>query len=120
MTDNDIINDLAYKVKHMETYDYMLLPDIFRLINRQKAEIDKLKTDKQLLTQDDNANTAEINGLRRKLETAKSEAIKEFAERLKRNITINNTNDGYLDYSVDYNCLMEDIDDVVKEMVGEK
>ena len=106
MTDNDIINDLAYKVKqkHMETYDYMLLPDIFRLINRQKAEIDKLKTDKQLLTQDDNANTAEINGLRRKLETSKSEAIKEFAEKLKEGIPP---------------WLYPYVENVAKEMIGE-
>ena len=47
---------------------------------------------------------------------AKSEAVKEFAERLKCDITINNTEDGCLIYSVDYGCLMEDIDNLVKEM----
>ena len=49
----------------------------------------------------------------------RAKAIKEFAERLKMVVTINNTNDGYLDYAVDYNCLIEDIDNIVKEMVGE-
>ena len=43
MTDNEIIHDLEYKVKHMATGDYMLLPDILDLINRQKAEIEKWK-----------------------------------------------------------------------------
>lgn len=49
---------------------------------------------------------------------AEVKVIKEFAERLKWTITLNNTHDGYLDYAVDYNCLMEDIDDLVNQMTG--
>ena len=82
--------------------------DLLGLINRQKAEIEALKK----VVLDDYATEYDNK--------IKSEAVKEFADRLKMNITINNTNDGYLDYSVDYHCLMEDIDDLVKEMVGDK
>lgn len=38
------------------------------------------------------------------------QAVREFAERLKTKITINNTDDGYLDEQIDYKCLIEDID----------
>ena len=55
-----------------------------------------------------------------KFRLSDNKAIKEFAEKLKYIITLNNTNDGYLDYSVDYNCLMEDIDELVKEMESEE
>lgn len=91
------------------------------LINRQKAEIERLKTDNALLRQDSNADTAEIRALRRKLETSKYEAIKEFAEKLKSymsNLEANSPNKAY-------KTAMEDmlsyyvpkiIDDVVKEM----
>ncbi len=95
--------------------------DLLGLINRQKAEIEKLKSENEILSYNaDNAFQEGLNECRELFEPEiKSEAYKEFADRLKMNITINNTNDGYLDYSVDYHCLMEDIDDLVKEMVGE-
>ena len=47
-----------------------------------------------------------------------AKGVKEFALQLQANITINNTHDGYLDLAIDYGCLMEDINDLVKEMVG--
>ena len=55
-----------------------------------------------------------------KFRLSNNKVIKEFAEKLKYIITLNNTNDGYLDYSVDYNCLIEDIDELVKQMAGEE
>lgn len=76
-----------------------------QIVEKQQAEIERLNNIKF--------------GVDLSIGSIKTEAIKEFAERLKVNITINNTNDGYLDYAVDYNCLMEDIDDLKKEMVGE-
>lgn len=83
--------------------------DTLDLINRQKAEIERLRDyNENLLT----ANTALSN----EILDIKFEVIKEFAERLKAIVTINNTDDGYLDYAVDYTCLMEDIDSLVKEM----
>lgn len=91
------------------------------LINRQKEEIERLKTDNALLRQDSNADTAEIRALRRKLETSKSEAIKEFAEELKKKLIKK------MSLAFDRNCYSykavisyqtspETIDDVVKEM----
>lgn len=50
---------------------------------------------------------------------AKAEAYKEFADRIRQVIVLNNTHDGYLVHDIDYNCLMEDIDDALKELVGD-
>lgn len=84
---------------------------------QQKAEIDELRKSEEIAKQ--NA----VNMARAMPNIAKAtriEAIKEFAERLKRDITINNTEDGCLIYSIDYGCLMEDIDNLVEEMTEEK
>lgn len=121
MTDKDIIkalelclaNDIfekscsicKYKDDDISCMDKMFR-DVLDLVNRQRAEIEE-KSNK----------LREIMPIVAEL---KNEAVKEFAERLKANITINNTDDGYLIYSVDYNCLMDDIDDLLKEIVGEQ
>lgn len=86
--------------------------DVVTLINRQKAEIDKLKIENCALSEKRITFPERLKIAKH----ARAETIKEFAERLIRNITMNNTNDGYLDYSVDYNCLIEDINDLTKEM----
>ena len=54
------------------------------LINRQKAEIERLTA--KILVKDNinDYNTAQLRIAREELRTAKSEAIKDFAERLKR------------------------------------
>lgn len=99
---NDIINANC-------NGDYIAL-----LFEEEKKECDKLRAEIEDLKKvviDDYATEYDNK--------IKAEAVKEFAERLIRDITINNTNDGYLDYAVDYNCLIEDIQDLVKEMVGE-
>ena len=72
-------------------------------INRQKAEIERLKGWQDLLK-------AEKHSL------IKAEAIKEFAERLKNKLTAcSKTIDGECEYLIcDY-----DIDNLVKEMVGD-
>lgn len=80
------------------------------LINRQKAEIEKLKGSTIV------SNIMESQRIKRE---AKAEAYKEFADRIRQVIVINNTHDGYLVHDIDYNCLMEDIDDVLKELVGD-
>lgn len=116
MTDKEIINQWKHERElaecvcsyFVDQVELSLVNETIDLINRQKAEIEALKK----VVLDDYATEYDNK--------IKSEAVKEFAERLKINITINNTNDGYLDYSVDYHCLMEDIDDLVKEMVGEE
>ena len=45
-----------------------------------------------------------------------SDVIDEFASRLIQTVTANNTNEGYLDESVDYACLVEDIEQLAAEM----
>lgn len=53
--------------------------DVIDLINRQKAEIERLKSMNQ-------SKLDIIHDVRTDLETAKAEAIKEFAERLKKSL----------------------------------
>lgn len=93
-----------------------LSKDILDLIARKQTEIERLKTDNTLLRQDSNADSAEIRGLRRKLEISKSEAVKEFAERLKEKSFKTIRNYGLTKDVVEV-C---DIDNLVKEMLGEK
>lgn len=76
------------------------------LINRQEAEIEKLKGSTIV------SNIMESQRIKRE---AKAEAYKEFAERLKSSIYINSN-------LLVYQCEAVEsmIDDIVKEMVGEK
>lgn len=83
----------------------MLMKDVFDLINRQKAEIERLKK----------KNEKYINRIEKDIvlptifgEQAKIEAIKEFAERLKESAD----NDGCGEDFV----LVSDIDILLKEM----
>ena len=57
---------------------------VIDLINRQKAEIERLTA--KILVKDNinDYNTAQLRIAREELRTAKSEAIKEFVERVKR------------------------------------
>ena len=110
MTDEQIIKALECCIGNIQcgkcsifgTINCMnnLMQDALDLINRQKAEIERLL---------------------QKLQQAKSEAIKEFAERLK--------DDMRLDEECKYNCIsccyeckefVPQIDNLVKEMTGEE
>lgn len=84
-----------------------LLEDVIDLINRKQAENEELRIENQSLR-------AAANSYKMHYNEAKSEAIKEFAERLKSSIYIN-TN------LLVYQCEAVEsmIDDIVKEMVGE-
>ena len=75
------------------------------LINHQKAEIDSLRADLKRVCAERDAHICTNNFI-------KSEAVKEFAERLKLKAL---TKWDYQD-AVD----VEDIDNLVKEMVGDK
>lgn len=122
MTDKDIIKALECCGSEFECHngcpyyhngqfscrDLSIYRDALALINSQQAEVERLKKETDLF--------ADIGKMYSEI---RAEAVKEFAEKLIMNITINNTNDGYLDYAVDYNCLIEDIQDLVKEMIGE-
>lgn len=82
-----------------------LCKDALSLINRQKAEIERLQG---LLVEWKKAGYKYADSI----ENIKAEAIKEFAERLKRE-AVTHKNFGELVY-------VEDIDNLVKEMVGER
>ncbi len=128
MSDEDIINALGFcfAVGDCEHCAYAdkpcqeLMADALDIINRQKAEIERLNHIRaELSKENEEQDQAIINALHH-MKVVRAEAIKEFAERLKRDITINNTEDGCLIYSIDYGCLIEDIDNLVKEMTEEK
>ena len=80
------------------------------LIDRQEAEIERLKKRNEMLS---NTRDSVLITHARELRRAKSEAIKEFAERLKRSLT---------EYPVCYfkePVTSTQIDNLVEEMVGE-
>lgn len=126
MTDNEIIKALEY----CKTCSANLNVEIIDFINRQQAEIVRLKSMNQskldaihdLRAQNEilskNADAAFQEGLNERRELfepeIKAEAIKEFAKRLKSSIYIN-TN------LLVYQCeeVESVIDDIAEEMVGD-
>lgn len=82
------------------------------LIDSQKAEIERLNTENMLTLSERNAFRTSFYEVSKQLKTAKSEAVREFAERLKEN----------LQWDVEYDNKLvfeSDIDNLVKEMVGD-
>lgn len=136
MTNNEIIkalecclNDSCYtsecfffkETKDGEHCQTVAIKYALDLINRQKATIEKLKKEINLVSilyQDEQ----EISS------TIKAEAVKEFAERLKTEAKLrNHTNYGANKHAVSYNegvietrkFMLVCIDNLVKEMVGD-
>ena len=107
MTDNEII-------KILTDYGTQCKPEVISaaisLINRQKAEIEKLKGSTIV------SNIMESQRIKRE---AKAEAYKEFATKIYQAFAIENTRDGYLDCAPNYTRLMECVDNVLKELVGD-
>ena len=86
------------------------MKDVVALINRQKAEIERLKKTEYILPA---RHCGKTRMVRVKLDEIRAEAIKEFAERLKEELANN------------LGCPITDtpriiIDNLVKEMVGDK
>ena len=115
MNDNDIIKALEICLGSMDCpncpyvdliiddlhCDDKLLKDVLDLINRQKAEIEELRK----------GFTADMDYFASEYDSKiKSEAIKEFAERLKEELKSCRAYDGGLKHM---------IDNLVNEMVGE-
>ena len=132
MTDNEIIkaleccgNIVASTCKgcaYHETYNascvVRLMRDTVDLINRRQAEIEKLKADKIIAERHEKDARDLFKQTVKQLETAKSEAIKEFAERLTDRICENvnrslDNPDGNNYYPID---VYKDIDNLAKEM----
>ena len=131
MTDNEIIKALEYcstdvrentcpKCAFYKKHrcSTLMLNAVSDLINRQKAEIERLTA--KILVKDNinDYNTAQLRIAREELRTAKSEAIKEFAERLKRtSIGLEIGDDKKLKMTVVSTVA---IDNLVKEMTEER
>lgn len=86
--------------------------DVIDLINRQKEEIDKLyiEIDELILQKDLLFDEAEAL-----IKKSRAEAIKEFAERLKDKV-----DDPHWIKGVYIDRVCDEIDTLVKEMIGEK
>ena len=127
MTDNEIIKALeccSYATSNKDCEKCPYYPDeecvkkqctdILDLINRQKAEIERLTKERDFYK-------APSSLLAKGIEQIKAEAIKEFAKRLtdtildKSDRSLDNPNGN--DYFI--SDVIEDIDNLVKEMVGE-
>lgn len=87
--------------------------DVIDLINRQKEEIDKLyiEIDELILQKDLLFDEAEAL-----IKKSRAEAIKEFAERMKNRLE----NGPFLDWTYEYITMLNDIEEVEKEMTEEK
>ena len=131
MTDNEIIQALESEIHIAEYVDndfadnvsVNLLKDTLDLINRQQAEIDEMKE-----TRVKNFETWKLLDRKTKQfyaeryeeakEIVKAEAIKEFAEKVKSKVIVDLfcgvDSADYLD-----DILFKNIDNLVKEMVGE-
>ena len=123
MTDSELIKALENKVQGS---DYACFEDyeILDLIKRQKSELEAIKDKKAMVFKLSEEQLNKVNeNLLKSVEynerKIKAEAYKEFADRIRQVIVLNNTHDGYLVHDIDYNCLMEDIDDVLKELGGD-
>lgn len=110
-----------------------LIRNALDLINSKQAEIERLKEENTILSQ--NADTAFQDGLNEAQDLyalqikndIKSRAIKDFANKLKNEI-IDDTayaedctqHTGYYDYTIKIGDIPEYIDNLVKEMVGDE
>ena len=145
MTDKEIIKALKDEVKsaeYVDTYycngvDLTLIKSAIDLIDRQKAEIDELKHEREVLIEDIHHSADKINEQLEEIEKlkienkslrsaancyklhyieARPEAIKEFADRLKQKSEYYENGQGWEGRI----CYDDDIDNLVKEMVGEE
>lgn len=119
-TDEEIINVLERCISSITCLDCpladgecMKLPvHELDLIKRQREEIEKLNAENMLTMSERNAFRTAFYDVSKQLKTAKSESVKEFAERLK-NLWYDNRYDSP-DIEFDYF-----VDNLVKEMTKE-
>ena len=144
MTDNEIIKALESEVKsaeYVDSYycngvDLTLIKSTIDLINRQRAEIDELKHEREVLIEDIHYSDNKVNEQLEEIEKLKienkslrsaancyklhcnetrTEAIKEFADRLKQKTEYYENGQGWEGRI----CYEDDIDKLLKEMVGD-
>jgi hypothetical protein len=104
VTDKEIIKEYKYQVKYGAGD-----PKILDLINRQQAEIERLEYEIM-------KTKLEKHLLNETVEEIKSEAIKEFAEKLER---IKRPRSLIFESDYMFTVTMMEIDNFVKEMVGD-
>lgn len=125
-TDEEIIKALECHIKAEDCEgcemfggceEIILTERVLDLINRQKAEIKKLKSENEILSRNaDNAFQEGLNECRELFEPEiKAEAYKEFAERLKKEINCRTT----LSREQDKNVI-HIMYNLLKQMVGEE
>ena len=145
MTDNEIIKALKDEVKsaeYVDSYycngvDLTLIKSAIDLINCQQVEIDELKQEREVLIEDihhfvdkNNEQLEEIEKLKIENKSlrsaancyklhyseARTEAIKEFADRLLNKVKVVQV--GNLTWV--WLISQDDINDIIKEMLGEE
>ena len=94
------------------------------LIKRQKAELEAIKDERAMVFKLSEEQLNKVNeNLLKSIEfnerEIKAEAYKEFATKIYQAFAIENTRDGYLDCTPNYTRLMECVDNVLKELVGD-
>lgn len=122
LSDNEIIEALPFLAKYCkDEYNDIRVDDVllgaFDLINRQKAEIErrknnlfcKVEIDEEMMRNIVKEKVAEFE---LDIKSIKAEAIKEFAERLKGTFPQD-------DFLRSTKRISADIDNLVKEMVGD-
>lgn len=97
MIDEQVIGNLSGSILNAKrikskcwSIEIYKLENVLDIINRQKAENERLKERISYLEESIDCSRKEYNSLLQKLQQAKSEAIKEFAERLKRYSSVDN------------------------------
>ena len=124
MTDNEIIRHLEALVE-MDKYSRLNFPhECLDLIKRQKAEIERLQAENKLfVVYKGQRGFGKVFFFRELEKQIKSEAIKEFAERLKSTNLYEFIEEYYenaeLCYEVRQDQFEEYCDSLVKEMVGD-
>ena len=111
------------RIDKSQEQELEMLTEIINIINRQKSEIERLKECPKCVYEYDGEVTEYcVQGPCpnfKTVEQIKAEAYKEFAERLKqhkRKMKGFDLTEEFWDYAV----LVEDIDNLLKEMVGEE
>lgn len=133
MTDNEIIKTLEDMLRFEKCKDNIYgnpnvktLQETLDLINRQKAEIEKLKAENENQNSFEQKMWIALILQSAATNSARTEAIKEFAERLKealpmecRTVVEGNDMEGITDTGFQEDDTMTTIDNLVKEMVGD-
>ena len=129
MTDSELIKALensinTYNEKGVYVDTENLQQQVFDLIKRQKKELEAIKDERAIVFKLSEEQINEVNeNLLKSVEynerKIKAEAYKEFATKIYQAFTVENTRDGYLDCTPNYTRLMECVDNVLKELVGD-